>query len=116
MKIRQQRLADEIRDLLATLFQGGQLSDPRLETVTITATKLTGDLQICKVYFRVYHPELEKEALKGLKSAAGLLRQRLAAVLEVRKVPSLQFIYDKSIEEGAKVEQLIQKIKSEDEN
>ena len=39
MGLRQERLADEIRDIVASLFTGGTLNDPRIQGVTITAAK-----------------------------------------------------------------------------
>ena len=110
MGLRQQRMADEIRDLLALKFQGGQLSDPRLESVTISAVKLTTDLQLASVYFRVYPGADKTLAQKALHGAAGVLRHQLADHLQMRRVPSLRFFYDESIEYGSKVESLIRQI------
>lgn len=111
MALRQQRLADEIRDILASLFSGGQMSDPRLESVTITAVKLSGDLQLASVYFRVYGEDPKVDAVqRGLESAAGLMRRRLADELDVRRVPTLRFFYDESIERGSRIEDLLAKL------
>jgi len=107
MGIRQERLADEVRDLLAVCFTGGEMSDPRLENVTITAVKLSGDLQIASVYFRVMQGESSDSALAGLRSAGGFLRNKLATNLEVRRVPELRFFYDESVETGAHIEKLL---------
>lgn len=111
MGLRQDRLADEIRDLIAGCFLGGQMSDPRLESVTITAVKLSPDLQLATVYFRIYG-ETDKavisRTIKGLESAAGYFRKKLADALDVRRVPSLRFFYDESIERGARIEKLLE--------
>lgn len=110
MGLRQEKLADEIRDILAVSFQGGLLSDPRLEGVTITAVKLSPDLQLASVYYRLYN-DSEKDAAKaGLESAAGLLRNKLAKVLDVRRVPVLRFFYDESVERASKIEKLLHDI------
>ncbi len=114
MGIRQQRLADEIRDLVATLFQGGLIEDPGLDGVTITATKLTGDLQICYIYFRLYDSSRIKAAEQGFRRAEGMLKQRLATVLKIRKVPGLKFIFDDSVEHGSNIEQLLDQVKNEE--
>ena len=53
MGLRQQRVADEIRDILAGFFLGGLLSDPRLESVTLTAVKVTQDMSVATIYYRV---------------------------------------------------------------
>ena len=110
MGLRQEQLADQIRDIIATLLSGGQISDPRLEGVGITAVKLTGDLQLASIYFRCYSERPQEEIQKGLKSAAGLMRHHLAKGLGVRKIPGLRFFYDESIERGSKIEELLKKI------
>lgn len=110
MSLRKQRLADELRDILASLFQGGRLEDPRLKEVTISAVKVSPDLQIANVYFRVY-PGADAEAARvGLSRASGLMRRELAQALKIRRVPELKYFYDESIERGARVEELIRTI------
>jgi ribosome-binding factor A len=115
MGLRQERLADQIRDTLGSCFGGGQMSDPRLAQVTITAVKLTGDLQIAKVYFRVYSGDEAEiaQARKGLGSAAGFLRRKLAEALDVRRVPALQFFFDESVGYGSHIEGLLAGLRAE---
>ncbi len=113
MGLRQARLADEMRDVLAAAFTGGQLSDPRVAGVTITAVKLSADLQLASVYFRVYGESPEQAApaaAAGLKSATGFLRRLLADAFDIRRVPNLRFFYDESIERGSKIEGLLARI------
>lgn len=118
MGLRQERLADEIRDVLASCFQGGQMQDPRLADVTITAVKLTGDLQQAAVYFRLYEPTSDQtspetkkkaiaDALAGLESASGFLRRRIGETILLRRVPSIRFVFDESIAQGALIEKLL---------
>jgi ribosome-binding factor A len=112
MTHRQQRLADEIRDTIGQLFAGGQLSDPRLDGVSITAVKLSGDLQIATVYFRTYNDTIPVEDIhKGLDSASGLMRRKLAGAIDVRRIPELKFFFDKSIERANRIESLLATIK-----
>lgn len=111
MSLRRQRLADEIRDLVANCFLGGKLQDPRLQGITITEVKLSGDLQIASVYFRVFDDIPVPSALKGLQSVNGLLRKQLASNLDVRRVPELRFFYDESIDRAARIEELLNQIK-----
>lgn len=110
MGLRKDRLADEIRDIIANLFSGGQMQDPRLELVAITAVKLTADLQLASVYYRVIDQTPIEEVQKGLERAAGFLRSRLAENLDIRRVPALRFFYDESIENGERIEGLLRQI------
>ncbi|MBC7660411.1 MAG: 30S ribosome-binding factor RbfA [Chitinophagaceae bacterium] len=113
MGLRKDQLADQIRDLLALNFQGGRLSDPRLESVTITAVKLTADLQQATVFYRTYNDSDAAAAMKGLQSAGGFLRKSLSDALDIRRVPELHFKYDKSIEYAGRIETVLGEIHSE---
>jgi ribosome-binding factor A len=113
VSLRKERMTDEIRDLLAITFQGDSIQDPRLTGVTITAVKLTPDLQLAYVYFRLFDPSKTPDALKGFQSCAGFLRTKLADSLEVRRVPELKFFYDETIEKGEKIEKILSHIKKE---
>lgn len=121
MSVRKDRLADEIRDVLARCFQGGQMGDPRLEHMTITAVKLSGDLQHAYVYFRVMSkdafeggrlPEEKVEmAMKGLLSASSFLRKRISDGVKMRRTPEIHFKYDESIEYGSHIESLLSRMR-----
>ena len=98
MNIRKSRLADEIRDILGSSLMGGRLEDPRLQGVTVTAVKLSADLQVATVYFTILgeqHPDQRDVAVSGLESASGLFRHMLADSLKLRRVPSLRFFFDR---------------------
>ncbi len=114
MGLRQERMADQIRDILALNFQGGQLNDPRLELVTLTAVKLTADLQLATIYYRTYDESAAAGAQRGLESASSLFRRQLGQALDIRRVPQLRYLYDKSLEHAARIETLLGEIASEE--
>ena len=113
MGLRQEKLADQIRDVIAVLLSGGQMRDPRLEPVTVTAVKVTADLQNAKIYFRVYDDRFREDAERGMSSAGSFFRKKLSNELDVRRVPELTFYYDESIENAARIETLLQEISDE---
>jgi ribosome-binding factor A len=115
MGLRQDKIADQIRDVIASCLTGGQMRDPRLESVTVTAVQVTADLQNAKVYFRVYEDRLRSDAENAMRSAGGFFRKKLAHELDVRRVPELAFYYDESIENAARIETLLGEI-SDKEN
>lgn len=110
MGLRQERLADQIRDVIAGLLTGGHMRDPRLEPVTVTAVKVTADLQNAKVYFRVYNDLMREDAERAMTSAASFFRKRLSSELDVRRIPDLAFFYDESVENAARIETLLGEI------
>jgi ribosome-binding factor A len=112
MGVRQQRLADEIRDIIGSCFLGGQMEDPRLRNVTITAVKLTADLQLASVYFRIYGEAIDIDAARqGLERATGVFRHKLAEALDIRRLPSLRYFYDESLDRGSRIEELLAQAK-----
>lgn len=113
MSTRTERLGDEIRDLVASCFQGGRIEDPRLEGVTITAVILSPDLQLASIYFRLYQDEGKAEALKGLSSAAGFLKAAIGKGVKLRRIPELRFFYDEAIERGNRIEKLARQVREE---
>ena len=112
MSVRVSRLADEIRDIIASCFLGGRLSDPRIKDVTITSVVLSPDLQIAKVYYRVYDLESKDKALEGLVHASGYLRNKLSS-LDLRRIPELKFFYDDGVEKKESIERILYEIKNE---
>ena len=106
-----QRTNDDIRFVLSRLLP--QVKDPRVkqgELVSITRVDTTGDLRYCKVYISVYGEVNEKEFKRGLKSAGPWLRRELGSSLNLRYTPELIFELDKSIEHGAYINSLIEKL------
>lgn len=101
------RLADQIQRDLAELIRA-ELKDPRVELVTITDVEVTADNSHARVFFTTLRGEdAVAPALEGLQHAAGYLRSRLAKALRIRTVPDLEFVFDESIQRGARLSRLI---------
>ena len=114
-----ERINDDIRFVLSKLLPN--VKDPRVrqgDLVSITRVETTGDLRYCKVYLSVLGEMNEKEFKKGLKSAAPWLRHELGQALSLRYTPELIFELDRSIEHGAHISALIEKldVSGEDES
>jgi len=101
------RINEDIQRVLAVHLRG--IKDPRIQQgmISVTAVDTTGDLSHAKVYLSVYGLQSEKEFKKGLKSASGYLRRELGQSLSLRHTPELEFILDKSIEHGAKINSIL---------
>ena len=72
------RINEEIQRELSALFR--TLKDPRVQSgmVTITHVDTTSDLRYSRIYVSVLQKSLEKDVLRGLKSAAGYLRRKMS--------------------------------------
>lgn len=111
MTRRIERLNDLIREEISELLRR-QVKDPRLGGfVTVTEVRTSADLREAKVFISVMGDEQEKkQALEGLTSASGFFRRALAARLSLRHIPQLSFCQDDSIERGAHLLELIDRV------
>ena len=85
--------------------------DPRVSGVTIARVSITSDLSIARVFVRTLSGEDLKKVLKGLTAAAPFLRRGLAAVLTMRRVPELEFLEDRSLEQAMRIESLLDEVR-----
>ena len=92
----------------------GELKDPRIGLVTITAVRISPDLREGTVYFSVFGSEKKKKAsIDGLASARAVLQARLGRELRTKRTPHLTFEYDPSVEYGVRMTKLIDEIAPE---
>ena len=88
----------------------GQLLMVHPTFVTITDVKVSNDLSYAKVYFTVLDQNKINLTLKGLKEASGFIRHELRNRVDIRQIPELEFVYDESLEEAKKIEDIIDKL------
>jgi ribosome-binding factor A len=104
---RQRQVAELIHQEISLLILR-QVRDPRLGFVTVTGVEVTPDLRLAHIYVSVMGGDYEvAQALMGLKSAAGFFRHELGSVLTLRFTPELSFRLDKSLEQGLRIDQLL---------
>ena len=98
---------EEIQKELSTLLR--TVKDPRVQDVMISITRVetTPDLRYTKVYVSFLQEDKAKDAMAGLKSAAGFLRRQLGHNLRLRYSPEIVWERDDSITYGAKMLKLI---------
>ncbi|MFF0727282.1 30S ribosome-binding factor RbfA [Streptomyces sp. NPDC004134] len=113
---RAKRLADLIREVVAEKLQRG-IKDPRLGSrVTITDTRVTGDLREATVFYTVYGDDEEREqAAKGLESAKGVLRSAVGAAAGVKFTPTLAFVPDALPENAKNIDDVLERARLQDE-
>ncbi|GGS68119.1 30S ribosome-binding factor RbfA [Streptomyces griseoviridis] len=112
---RAKRLADLIREVVAQKLQRG-IKDPRLGShVTITDTRVTGDLREATVFYTVYGDDEERQAAAaGLESAKGILRSEVGKAAGVKFTPTLAFVMDALPDTAKNIEDLLDKARQSD--
>lgn len=83
-----------------------------IDFVTITAVKISSDLSYAKVYFTTLSDN-KKEVCEKLNKANSFIRTKLCDRVKIRKMPSLNFVFDESIDYGKKIENIIEEIHHE---
>ena len=106
---RADRLSGLLRRELANLIYH-EIKDPRLGIVTITDVEVSRDLGIAKVYLVTSEGQDVAQNLAVLKRAAGFLRAQLGKTLKLRNIPELRFIADESLDQGARITDLLNKV------
>ncbi|GAB3708562.1 30S ribosome-binding factor RbfA [Corynebacterium nasicanis] len=113
------RMAKRIQTIVASAIER-EVKDRRLELVTVTDTRVTGDLHDATVFYTVRGRSLDDEpdydeAAEALHRARGQLRKIVGDQLGVRFTPTLSFEVDTVPEASAHMEELLARARARDE-
>ncbi len=113
-----ERTTEDIKRELTAIFR--ELKDPRVQQafLSIVRVEVTNDLSYCTVQVSAIEGiDRAREAVKGLKSAAGFIRRELGHRLHLRHVPQLIFNATDSIEYSANISRILNSLDiNEDED
>ena len=115
---RARRMAKRIQEVVAAAIER-EVKDRRLELVTITDCRVTGDLHDATVFYTVRGRTIEEDpdweaAAEALHRARGQLRSLVGRSLGVRYTPTLAFEVDTVPEASAHMEELLAKTRARD--
>lgn len=102
------RTNEDVKRELTHIFR--ELKDPRVNgcLLSIVRAEVTNDLSYCNVYVSTMEGmEKTKQAVEGLKSAAGFIRRELGAKLSLRHTPQMVFKATDAIEYGASISRML---------
>lgn len=105
---RADRIAQQMKREVAIILQR-ELKDPRVRMATVSDVTVSGDLMYAKIYvtFMDNDAEAVKAAIKVLNKAKGFVRTMIGRAMKLRAVPEITFFYDKSLDEGMRISNLI---------
>ena len=104
---RMRRVDEAMREVLSGAITS-EIKDPRVGFITVTAVQTSADLRHARVYVSVLgEGPQRRRSMDGLESAHGFLQRRVASELRLKHTPTLQFLYDDSIDRGMRVQELI---------
>jgi ribosome-binding factor A len=114
MTERMRRVNAAVKEVLSEAL--GELKDPRIGFVTITAVETSPDLRNARVFVSVLGSEEAREqTLQGLSAAHGILQAHVARELRMKRTPQLAFEYDPSVERGVRMSRLIDELAPDDD-
>lgn len=115
MNIKIERLNSTFVKEISYILQN-EVKDEDIKFVTVTGCDISSDLSYAKVYVTVLDGDKKNTTLEALNNAKSFIRGELSKRVEIRHTPELKFIFDKSIEYGNKIENLIEEIHEKENN
>lgn len=110
------RLSQQMQQEIAVILQR-EIKDPRLHSmITVSDVDVSKDLSHAKIYVTFLGLDSEKVAqnLQILNDAAGFVRSLIGRRIQARIVPSLRFYFDKSLDEGIRMANLVESVRRSD--
>lgn len=109
---RRDRINDQMTKEMSLILR--DVKDPRVSgaIITVTQADVAADMKTAKIYYSSIGSD-PAEVAKGLKSAAGFIRKQVASRLNLRITPELRFIADGSVENGARISELLKKVEAD---
>lgn len=102
------RIGDEMKRILSRTIQSG-MKDPRIPLFTsVTAVEVSNDLSVATCYVSVLGSgEQQADCIRALVKAQGFLKNEVVKQMRLRVAPELRFLLDRSVEEGMRMDRLI---------
>ena len=108
MAISRMRRVNEVMRQVISEAITMELSDPRVNMVTVNSVETAPDLSAAKVFVTVLGDNQAREdALSGLRRAHGVIQNKIAQETSMKRTPTLTFKYDESVETGLRIAALL---------
>ncbi len=112
--VRYDRINEELKKALSEIVR--EMKDPRISPMTtILRVEATNDLKLAKVKVSVYDKsdDVRKETVVQLNRAEGFIARELGKRVDIRRIPTLKFTLDDSIEYAVHISEIINQLNSE---
>lgn len=95
------RVNEQAREVISEILLF-EISDPRLDMVTITGVEVSYDRSVANVYYST-EPSRYTEVAQAFNAAAGRIRLLMAKKLSWRVAPELRFHLDESVDNAQRI-------------
>ena len=111
LKYHRGRVGEALREEIETLVEG-ELADPRIGLVSVTAVHIADDGRSAQVWVNVEGSDEDADqSLEGLAAAKEHIGNELVERLHLRRAPVWYFRLDRAEQEKARVEELLARAK-----
>jgi len=114
---RGERLSGEFQKEISSVISSKLRNKyPELSAIiSITSADIAPDLKSAKIFISIFdtNEEKKKNSFEIIRQNAGFIRHELSLVMRLRTVPELRFIFDESMEYGAKIDRILEKLDTE---
>lgn len=111
----QSRNEARIMEVVNTLIVSGEIKNPKLSSfASIGDVSLSMDNVYATLYVSCLDDKQLENSVKALQSAAGFIQGRLAKVMKTKNTPRLSFVADTTERDAARMEALLESIKTTD--
>tara|TARA_B100001093_G_scaffold509597_1_gene573932 strand:- start:3083 stop:3466 length:384 start_codon:yes stop_codon:yes gene_type:complete len=109
MSVRQEKIANVIKQELGRYFQQNAVSICKGAMVTVTTVRMSPDLSIAKVYISIFGGKDNEDSFNHISENAKYIRHELSQVVknQLRKTPELHFYLDDSFDYAKKIDNLL---------
>ena len=107
---RQLRVGELIKQSLGQIFIRNEAKVPSLETknITVTEVRMSADLKSARAYVIPLGGKETEKTVSILTEFTPLIRKVLARKIDMKYLPKVSFVSDKSFDYAEKIEKLIQ--------
>ena len=106
---RQLRVGEMVKQSLSNIFMKGEAKVPTLDTnrITVTEVRMSPDLKNAKAFVIPLGGEDSENTVNLLTKFSYLVRKALSKKIEMKFLPKISFVSDKSFDYAEKIEKLI---------
>jgi len=110
---RQLRVGELVKQALGQIFLRDEAKVPILETknITVTEVRMSPDLKNARAYVIPLGGKNAEKVVNILSEFSHLIRKALSKKIDMKFLPKVSFVSDKSFDYAEKIERLIQKNK-----
>ena len=107
--VRQLRVGEELRHILAEILVRGDLRDPDLvgRSITVSEVRVSSDMRNATAFVLPLGGGGEDEVVAALERAATYLRKEVGRKLHLKYLPHLSFLRDTSFDTARDIDKLL---------